>query len=81
MDDEYFYCSGGNESNGKCAFNIKVARKNGSGNSLSGLVGYIHNPFITTNDVTTDYKELYEKEKIENERLKAILGQIKELCG
>ena len=82
MDDNYFYCSGGNESNGKCAFNIKVARKNGSGNSLSGLVGYIHNPFITTNEVDeVDYKELYEKEKIENERLKNTLSQIKGLCG
>ena len=80
MDDNYFYCSGGNESNGKCAFNIKVPRKDGSGDKLSGLVGFIHNPFITPvvakDETTPNYKELYEKEKALNEHYLSIIRDI-----
>lgn len=79
MDNSYFYCSGGRETDtGKCAFNIKVPRQNGSGDKLSGLVGYIHNPFITTNNVTDkiDYKELYEKEKVQKEYYMELLKEI-----
>lgn len=85
MDDDYFYCSGGNEDNeGNYFFNIKVKREDGSGDNLTGLVGFIHNPYITDNNTVAsgeeiDYASLYEKEKVENERLRAILKQIYEL--
>ena len=88
MDDNYFYCSGGNEDNkGTYKFNIKVNRVDGSGDNLTGLVGYIHNPFITPNNATTEpkddeeYKYLYEQEKAENELLEAKLKQIKDIVG
>lgn len=77
MDDNYFYCSGGNEDNkGTYKFNIKVARQDGSGDTLNGLVGYIHNPFITDSKLDTDYKSLYEKEKAEKEYYINLLKEI-----
>ena len=85
IEKDYFICSGGNEiSNGvtvKSKFDIKVKKTQGSGDALTGLVGYIHNPFLTDlSDVSeSEYKKMYEQEKAENERLKSILRQINEL--
>ena len=82
IDDNYFYCSGGNEDGkgllNSIKYNIRIAKQNGG--SSTGLMGYIHNPFITYEVDKVDYRELYEKEKIENERLKNTLSQIKGLC-
>ena len=64
MDKDYFYCSGGNEETGKAQFFIRVKRIDGSGDDLTGLVGYIHNPFLTDNEPVLnenepDYKKMY----------------------
>lgn len=64
MDNDYFYCSGGNEESGKAQFFIRVKRIDGSGDSLTGLVGYIHNPFLTENETILNenepnYKQMY----------------------
>ena len=64
MDKDYFYCSGGNEETGKTGFFIRVKRVDGSGDALTGLVGYIHNPFLTDNEPVLkedepDYKQMY----------------------
>ena len=64
MDKDYFYCSGGNEESGKAQFFIRVKRIDGSGDDLTGLVGYIHNPFLTDNEPVLkadepDYKQMY----------------------
>lgn len=79
IDDNYFYCSGGNEdgkgSLNSIKYNIKIAKLNGG--SLTGLMGYIHNPFITTNEVDeVNYKELYEKEKVQKEYYMELLKEI-----
>ena len=74
MDDNYFYCSGGNEDNkGTYKFNIKVPRSDGSGDALSGLVGFIHNPYITDTE-EVDYKALYEAEHEKVLKIKEIVG-------
>ena len=62
IEKDYFICSGGNEiSNGvtvRSKFDIKVKKTEGSGDALSGLVGYIHNPFLDEGK-KFDYKEAY----------------------
>lgn len=80
IDENYFYCSGGNEDGkGTIKYNIKVARKNGNGDT--DLIGFIHNPFLDENNDPTeskeevDYKTLYEKEKSKLDRIKAILEE------
>lgn len=84
IDDNFFYCSGANEdgkgSLNSIRYNIKIAKLNGG--SSTGLMGYIHNPFISSSqDISeSEYKNLYLKEKADNERLKCILKEIKDLC-
>lgn len=74
MDNNYFYCSGGNEDGkGSYRFNIKIPRVNGTGDALSGLIGYIHNPNITTEE-EVDYKSLYEEEHNKVIQIKQIVG-------
>ena len=84
IDDNYFYCSGGNEDgNGLIKYNIKISKQNGG--SANGLMGYIHNPFLTELEPPTSnkdiewYKIMYQEEKAKNEQLNAILKQINEL--
>ena len=86
IDDNYFYCSGGNEDgNGLIKYNIKIAKQNGG--SANGLMGYIHNPFLSDlNHPTSDkdiewYKIMYQEEKAKNEQLEATIKQIKDILG
>lgn len=81
IEKDYFICSGGNEiSNGvtvKSKFDIKVKKTEGSGDALSGLVGYIHNPFLDE-EKEFDYKEAYFSVK---KKYDALAGKIKEIAG
>lgn len=47
MDDKFFYCSGGNEDcKGTVKFDIKIKREDGGGECATGLMGFVHNPFL-----------------------------------
>ena len=52
---------------------IKIPRADGSGDALSGLVGFIHNPYITDAE-EVDYKALYEAEHEKVLKIKEIVG-------
>lgn len=81
IDGNYMYLSGGNENfQGGAKFNIKAPITIGGGASATGLQGYIHNPFLVgfDNEKEIDYKELYEKTKVELDTLKEVYGAIKE---
>lgn len=77
IEKDYFICSGGNEGiNGeviKTKFDIKVNKQEGSGDSLKGLVGYIHNPFLSE---VTDYKSKYEDLKLKLDEIRSIVEGI-----
>ena len=81
IEKDYFICSGGIEiSNGvtvKSKFDIKVKKTQGSGDALTGLVGYIHNPFLDE-EKENDYKEAYFNLK---KKYDTLAGKIKEIAG
>ena len=54
-------------------FNNKIPRADGPGDALSGLVGFIHNPYITDTE-EIDYKALYEAEHEKVLKIKEIVG-------
>lgn len=77
IEDNCFVCSGGNEDgNHSCKFNIRINKLNGGGDGATGLVGYIHNPYITDEEVPKepDYKALYLEAKAKLDMIQEVLN-------
>ena len=69
IENDYFICSGGNEDGkGSCKFSISVPK------NQKGIIGFIHNPYITE-EKTKDYKKLYLEAQKKLDRIKEIINE------
>ena len=76
IEDDFFICSGANETGGY-RFDIKVPRENGSGDELNGLIGYIHNPYLSEEE-ETDFDKIINDLNKSLTKVKTELGTLKE---
>lgn len=77
ISDNILYLAGANEDGkGQIKYGIVQVKADGSGDKLTGLIGYIHNPYITREEKPkeeVDYKKLYIEAKTKLDKIKEML--------